>query len=81
MALMPVRQDANPEVFEMAKEDADRRRVVGRRKRAAHLAGAAIDDSADTSASAIDQAMRKRRLLEGPAEFRDVRVDRSTIEK
>jgi hypothetical protein len=63
---------------QMAIEDTSGRRVARQRKRALHLAGAAIDDRADSSANADDQAKRKRRLLEGPAEFRAVRVDRST---
>lgn len=62
----------------MVKEEAGGRDFVRRRKRAAHLAGAAIDDKADSSANVHEQAERKRRLLEGPEEFRTVRVDRST---
>jgi hypothetical protein len=60
----------------MAKEDAGDR-VFSRRKRAVDLAGAIIDDRADGFANANEQAKRKRRLLEGPEEFRAVRVDRS----
>jgi hypothetical protein len=63
---------------QMAIEEPSGRRVARQRKRALHLAGAAIDDRADSSANADDRAKRKRRLLEGPAEFRAVRVDRST---
>lgn len=40
------------------------------------LAGAQIDRLADASAPVEEQAARKRRLLKGPSEFRDVRVDR-----
>lgn len=60
------------------KNDTTGCRIISQRKRAVHLAGAAIDDSADNRASADDQAKRKRRLVEGPTEFRTVRVDRST---
>jgi hypothetical protein len=60
------------------KDDTTARRIHSQRKRAVHLAGAAIDHKADNRASADDQAIRKRRLVEGPAEFRTVRVDRST---
>jgi hypothetical protein len=44
--------------------------------RAREMAGKAIDHLTDTVASADDQATRKRRLLKGPEEFREVRVDR-----
>jgi hypothetical protein len=40
------------------------------------MAGTAIDDMMDTATSPDDQASRKRRLLKGPEEFRNVRVDR-----
>jgi hypothetical protein len=39
------------------------------------LAAAQIDRMGDVDASADDQATRKRRLLKGPLEFRDSRVD------
>jgi hypothetical protein len=61
----------------MTKENARGGRVVRQRKRAIHLAGAVLDDRADSSASSRDQSTRKRRLLDGPKEFRTVRVDRS----
>lgn len=48
-----------------------------RRKRAHEMAGDAIDDVSDASASLEDQASRKRSLLEGPDEFQIVRVDRA----
>ena len=62
---------------QMTKEGATGRRVARQRKRALQLAGAAIDDRADSSASSRDKSTRKQRLLQGPAEFRGVRVDRS----
>jgi hypothetical protein len=40
------------------------------------MAGNAIDSMTDVTAHADDQANRKRRLLKGPEEFREVRVDR-----
>jgi len=43
---------------------------------AAELAGEEIDRQADPSADAAEQERRKRRLLEGPPEFRRVRRDR-----
>jgi Ribbon-helix-helix protein, copG family len=48
----------------------------GQKKRAHEMAGTAIDDMMDTATSPDDQASRKRRLLKGPEEFRNVRVDR-----
>jgi len=45
--------------------------------RAKELAAKAIDKMSDGGASPDDQAHRKRRLLKGPEEFRDARVDRA----
>ena len=44
--------------------------------RAKELAATVIDNLADSAASAGDQASRKSRLLKGPEEFREARVDR-----
>lgn len=44
--------------------------------RAREMAGEAIDKLTDTTAAPDDQAARKKRLLKGPDEFREVRVDR-----
>lgn len=43
--------------------------------RATELAGGAIDDLGEKGAHRDDIKDRKRQLIEGPAEFRDVRVD------
>jgi hypothetical protein len=48
------------------------------KERAREMAGKAIDRKSDTTAPADAQAGRKRRLLKGPEEFRDSRVDRKT---
>jgi hypothetical protein len=40
------------------------------------LAAVQIDRLADSTAPAQEQASRKRRLLKGPEEFREARVDR-----
>jgi hypothetical protein len=53
-----------------------RSKNVVQRARASDMAARAIDKMTDKDASADDQASRKRRLLKGPEEFRDVRVDR-----
>jgi len=49
--------------------------------RAKELAGTVIDDLADSAASAGDRASRKSRLLKGPEEFREARVDRPKARK
>ena len=48
----------------------------GQKLRAQEMAAKAIDHMTDPTAHPEDQATRKRRLLKGPDEFRDVRVDR-----
>jgi hypothetical protein len=45
--------------------------------KAADLAGEVIDGYADRTATSEEQESRKRRLLKGPKEFRDVRRDQS----
>ena len=45
-------------------------------KKANEMAAEQLDQLADKSASADEQASRKRNLLKGPEEFRGVRVDR-----
>jgi hypothetical protein len=52
-----------------------------RAERAAATAGKQLDQLADKSASAEDQAARKRRLLKGPEEFQNVRIDRPAKKK
>ena len=45
------------------------------RSKAADMAAMAIDQHADRSATSEEQESRKRRLLKGPKEFRDLRRD------
>jgi Arc/MetJ-type ribon-helix-helix transcriptional regulator len=45
--------------------------------KAKKLAAEQIDRMGDSAAPAEEQASRKRRLLKGPEEFREVRVDRT----
>jgi hypothetical protein len=52
----------------------------GQKQRAREMASDAFDEMADKSAKSIDRTNRKRRLIDGPGEFRDLRVDRTTIE-
>ena len=49
--------------------------------RAKELAAKVIDNLADGAASADDRASRKSRLLKGPEEFREARVDRPKAKK
>jgi hypothetical protein len=44
------------------------------------LASKIIDGLIDPSAPAEEKAIRKRRLVKGPSEFRDVRIDRAKTE-
>jgi len=53
----------------------------GHKLRAREMAGKAIDRMADATAHPDDQASRKRRLLKGPEEFREARVDRPKAKK
>ena len=48
---------------------------AGSRRKAAELAGRAIDSLGDQTATVEERAHRKRRLIKGPREFRDVRGD------
>jgi Arc/MetJ-type ribon-helix-helix transcriptional regulator len=58
-----------------------RKSSEGQQLRAREMASVAIDSMTDGSAHPSDQDSRKRRLLKGPEEFRDVRVDRSTAKR
>ncbi|MBU6461341.1 MAG: hypothetical protein KGL35_02705 [Bradyrhizobium sp.] len=50
-------------------------------ERASELAGQVIDGLAQEGANVEQKASRKRRLLKGPEEFHDVRVDRPRKKK
>jgi hypothetical protein len=60
---------------ERASKSEDTKQRQSRKQRARQLAGDAVDKMTDTTASAQDQASRKRRLIKGPEEFREARVD------
>jgi hypothetical protein len=49
--------------------------------KASKMAGKEIDRRADRSAPIAEQESRKRRLLKGPKEFRDIRRDRSKTKR
>jgi hypothetical protein len=48
---------------------------AGGRRKAVELAGQAIDRLGDQTATVEERAQRKRHLIKGPREFRDVRGD------
>jgi hypothetical protein len=54
---------------------------AGSRRKAADLAGQAIDSLGDQTATVEERAHRKRRLIKGPREFRDVRGDQPKQKK
>ena len=45
------------------------------KRKAAKMAGREIDRLGDQTVSSKERAERKRRLIKGPREFRDIRVD------
>jgi hypothetical protein len=58
-----------------------RKSNVAQGLRAREMAGDAIDGLTDVTAHSDDQASRKRRLLKGPEEFREARIDRPKAKK
>jgi len=72
----PDRSSAIRALIESGLATAQARR--SRRATAADMAGQAIDRLADPAAPPKDRAKRKRRLLKGPEEFRDLRGDKPT---
>jgi hypothetical protein len=62
---------------ERASKSEDAKQRQSTKQRARELAGVAVDEMTDTTASAQDQASRKGRLIKGPEEFQNVRRDRA----
>jgi hypothetical protein len=54
-----------------------RQRSGGSKRKAAKMAEKAIDHLVDQAATGEEHAQRKRRLIKGPREFRDLRRDKS----
>lgn len=50
-------------------------------ERAKELAGKTIDRLVEPAASAEEKAVRKQRLIKGPSEFREARVDRPSTKR
>jgi hypothetical protein len=63
-------------LVEMGLTVKSRPKQTARADKAKAMAGKHLDRLVDVSASSDEQAIRKRRLLSGPEEFRSVRVDR-----
>ncbi len=66
-----------PEIKPTKKSAQSRDRPAGKKTdtKAAEMAGEQIDRLADRSATHDEQTTRKRRLLKGPKEFRNMRTD------
>ena len=75
---IPTLSEATRRLVELGLNVKSKRRqsTEGQRRRAREMASTAIDAMTDATAHADDQASRKRRLLKGPEEFREARVDR-----
>ena len=54
-----------------------RQRSGGSKRNAANMAGSEIDRLGDQTVSGKERAHRKRHLIKGPQEFRDLRRDRA----
>ena len=75
----PVRSEAIRRLLEIALSMKPRQKPpsVDRAARAKELAAKTIDRLIDPSATTDDKVGRKRRLLKGPEEFRNLRLDAS----
>ncbi len=74
----PGRSEAIRRLVELglSVETPRKRSGEGQKARAKELAGAAIDKIAGTDTNPDEKASRKGRLIKGPEEFRQMRVDR-----
>ena len=54
----------------------DRKSSDNQKARAKEIAGTTIDRLSERGATDVDKATRKQRLLKGPEEFRESRIDR-----
>jgi hypothetical protein len=62
-------------------KSAPKQNTRARAGKANAMAGKQLEELVDASASADQQATRKRRLLSGPEEFQSVRIDRPAKKK
>jgi hypothetical protein len=79
MANETTRSDAFRRLVELGLDSAKTGGPVSAKRavEAKHLASEALDQMADKSATADEQASRKRKLIGGPEEFQAVRIDRA----
>jgi hypothetical protein len=77
----PSRGDAVRRIVEqvLVSKVAPRRRSKDAARKASHLATRAIEGLSDKSQPVEEQQRRKRTLIHGPKEFRDIRDDQSDI--
>ena len=72
------RTNRNPGNLRVVVRDRENRNVgeasLTAARFAKYMAGHAIDNLSDTSATSAEQASRKKQLLEGPKEFRSIRA-------
>jgi hypothetical protein len=73
----PTRPEAIRQLMDFALAGSDSARPTSEAtvEKAAELAARAIEKTADKSQPAKEQQTRKRRLIKGPSEFRDIRRD------
>jgi hypothetical protein len=71
----PSRPEAIRRLVEIGLSSAPSQPRTRGRQAASKMAARAIDDMSDGSVSDSEQAKRKRRLLKGPKEFREMRGD------
>jgi metal-responsive CopG/Arc/MetJ family transcriptional regulator len=78
----PSRSQAIRQLVELGLASAQGARARGKNvAKASEMAGQEIDRLADQSATAEEQQLRKRRLIKGPKEFRDMRSNRQRAEE
>ena len=70
--------DQREQFLELAKKWMSDAEKLGRAK-ASEMAGQEIDRLGDPLATDEERQLRKRTLIEGPQEFRDIRINRAKI--
>ncbi len=74
----PSRSESIRRLVELGLASAQRAGARGKKAaKASEMAGQEIDRLADPSATEEERQLRKRRLIKGPKEFRDMRSNRS----
>jgi Arc/MetJ-type ribon-helix-helix transcriptional regulator len=74
------RSEAIRQLVELGLANAHRAQVRTKRAvKASEMAGQEVDRLGDPSATDEERQLRKRRLIKGPKEFRDIRANRAKI--